>query len=197
MKRTIWPIALVTLIAAGGLGVVAWRTLRPADAPAPALVGGPFQLVDQTGHAVDEHILRGRWTVVFFGYTYCPDVCPTTLTALGQTMAALKNKAARLGVVFITVDPERDTPAQLSRYLASPSFPRGVIGLTGSPTQIAAAAKAFRVYFRKVPDGASYSMDHTAVVYLMDPNGRFSRPLDISVSPEAVAQQVSTAMNGA
>jgi protein SCO1/2 len=95
------------------------------------------------------------------------------------------------------VDPERDTPAALKAYLASPTFPNGAVGLTGSARQTAAVARAYHVYYQKVPQGASYSMDHTAVVYLMDPEGRFARPLDVGVAPPQIARQIRSAMNGA
>jgi protein SCO1/2 len=161
---------------------------------APADIGGPFHLVDQTGAKVDESILRGKWSAVFFGYTYCPDVCPTTLTALGHTAAALGDRSRNLQVIFVTVDPERDTPAVLASYLASPSFPRGVRGLTGSPSQVAAIAKAYHVYYQKVAQGTTYSMDHSAVIYLMDPNGVFAKPLDPTATPAEMARQISGAM---
>jgi protein SCO1/2 len=179
------------------VAALAWRGVAPSRVEESSAVGGPFQLVDQTGRRVDERILKGKWTAVFFGYTFCPDVCPTTLTTLGGAMQALGAKARDVRVVFITVDPGRDTPAQLRAYLTSPTFPKGVVGLTGSEAQIAAAARAWRVYYKRVPDGATYSMDHTSIVYLMDPRGRFSRPLDMSVPPAGVARQITDAIDGA
>jgi protein SCO1/2 len=163
-------------------------------APMPAAIGGPFRLLDQTGAARDEGLLRGKWTAVFFGYTYCPDVCPTTLQALGRAVDRLGPDARRFQVVFITIDPARDTPRQLGAYLSSPSFPKGVIGLTGSPAAIAQAAKAYRVYYAKNGTGPGYTMDHTAVVYLMDPQGRFVQPLDITVPPAQLAGKLKAAM---
>lgn len=167
------------------------------DAPPPgsaAQIGGRFALTDTAGRRIDQRILTGKWSLVFFGYTFCPDVCPTTLTALGQAVIRLGTRADRVQVVFVTVDPQRDTPTHLQRYLASPSFPKGVIGLTGSPADIAAVARAYHVYYKTVPDGATYSMDHTAVVYLMDPQGRFVGPIDPSTTPAAVAAQIEKAM---
>jgi protein SCO1/2 len=179
-------------------GVAVWRqAARAPEADAASAIGGPFKLVSQTGAPVDQSVLRGKWSAVFFGYTYCPDVCPTTLTTLGRAVEALGDRAPRFQVVFITVDPERDTPRALATYLSTPAFPRATIGLTGSPAQIAAAAKAYHVFYQKVPQGASYSMDHTAVVYLMDPAGRFSRPLDLTVPPADIARQIAEAMAGA
>jgi protein SCO1 len=177
-------------------GAWLWTQQDKAPAQADAAVGGPFRLVDQAGAAVDERVLRGKWSAVFFGYTYCPDVCPTTLVKLGQASEALGPDAARFQAVFITVDPGRDTPRALTSYLSSPAFPRGTIGLTGSAGQIAAVARAYHVYYQKIPQGSSYSMDHSAVLYLMDPQGRFSRALDIGASPAELARQVRQAMAG-
>jgi protein SCO1 len=198
MKRWGWPAAaaaVVVVILASLLLV--WRSAGGGSGPEASAVGGPFRLVDQTGASVDQGLLRGRWSAVFFGYTYCPDVCPTTLAALGQAVADLGADARRFQVVFVTVDPERDTPAVLKAYLASPTFPPGARGLTGSPKQIAVVAAAYHVYYHKAPQGASYSMDHTAVVYLMDPQGRFVRPLDVAVAPPQIARQIRAAMSGA
>ena len=194
-RRGLAVLALTVAVVLLG-GLAAWRlTLAPA-APAASDVGGPFHLVDQTGRAVDETILDGKWSAVFFGYTFCPDVCPTTLAKLGATTAALGPRADRFQVVFITVDPERDTPAALAAYLASPTFPKGVRGLTGSPAQIAAVTKAYHVYYQKVPQAGSYTMDHSAVIYLMDPKGRFVSPLDLSVTPAEAAKAIERAMAG-
>jgi protein SCO1/2 len=197
MKRWGWAATVVVSVVSLALLLLVWRSAGGGASPAPSAVGGPFQLVDQTGAPVDQGLLRGRWSAVFFGYTYCPDVCPTTLAALGQAVADLGADSRRFQVVFITVDPERDTPAALKTYLASPTFPPGVRGLTGSPKQIATVAAAYHVYYQKVPQGASYSMDHTAVVYLMDPEGRFVRPLDVGVAPTQIARQIRSAISGA
>ena len=163
---------------------------------APSDIGGPFQLTDQNDARVDEHILQGKWTAVFFGYTFCPDVCPTTLTTLADAVGRLGPDARRFQVVFITVDPERDTAAQLKTYLLSPAFPRGAIGLTGTAAQIASVARAYRVYYKKAGADPGYSMDHTSIVYLMDPKGRFSRPLAMGAPPD-IARQIEDAMHGA
>jgi protein SCO1/2 len=189
-------VVLTVLLA----GLYVWRSTvaRPIAASAPADassdIGGPFKLVNQAGAPVDERVLRGKWSAVFFGYTFCPDVCPTTLASLGRASEALGDQASRFQVVYITVDPERDTPKVLGAYLASATFPKGATGLTGSPAQIAAVAKAYHVFYQKAPEGSTYTMDHTAVVYLMDPRGRFVRPLDVSVAPGQVAGQIREAM---
>jgi len=161
-----------------------------------AAVGGPFHLVDQRGAPADQRILAGKWSAVFFGYTFCPDVCPMTLTTLAQAIDRLGPKAAQVQVVFVSVDPERDTPAQLATYLSSPAFPKATIGLTGTPAEVAAAALAYHVYYKKAGTGPDYSVDHTAIIYLMDPQGRFSRPIAEGISPEETARQISEAMRG-
>ncbi len=175
------------------LGAVAWKT-GVFDRPPQAAVGGPFQLVDQNGKPTDESILKGKWTVVFFGFTYCPDVCPTTMQALGAAQQQLGPKADQMQVVFMSLDPARDTPAQLKTYLGSDIFPKGTIGLTGTPEQVAAAAKAYRVYYKKNGEGADYLVDHSTAAYLMDPKGRFDRVIPYGISPEEIAHQISDAM---
>jgi protein SCO1/2 len=199
MRRALaWTVLGAALVAALAIGL----TIRSRHTPASRVttvvtgppIGGPFQLVDQAGAKVDQNLLLGKWSAVFFGYTYCPDVCPTTLAALGQATTDLGAADKRFQVVFITVDPARDTPRQLGQYLSSATFPKGAIGLTGSPAQIAQAARDYHVFYQKVPQGASYVMDHTAVVYLMDPTGRFVEPLDLTAPPANVARQIETAM---
>jgi protein SCO1/2 len=153
-------------------------------------VGGPFQLVDQNGRAVDQTLLDGKWSLVFFGFTYCPDYCPTTLTALEATRTRLGDDARDLQVVFISVDPERETPEALKTYLSSDGFPPDVIGLTGAPEQVAAAAKAYRAYFEKVGTGEDYTMNHTLTVYLMGPDGKFRSALSHDLGPDRSAQLI-------
>ena len=154
--------------------------------PAITAVGGPFHLVDQDGKPVSNAEMKGRPFLVFFGFTHCPDVCPTTLFDMSQMLHALGPDAGRIGVLFITVDPERDTSAVLKDYLSS--FDPHLRGLTGDPAAVDAALKAYRVYAKKVPlkDG-DYTMDHTAVVYLMDKNGRFVAPFNMKRTAQAEA----------
>jgi protein SCO1/2 len=159
--------------------------------------GGPFTLTDQDGRAVDQRVLDGKWSIVFFGYTFCPDFCPTTLTALGKAMDQLGPKANDAQVVFITVDPARDTPAQLKTYLSSRVFPKHIMGLTGSAAQIAKVAKEYVVYYQKEGTGADYTMDHSTALYLMDPQGRFHGVIADSLTPQQDAQAISAAMSGA
>ncbi|MFC5344928.1 SCO family protein [Brevundimonas staleyi] len=153
-------------------------------------VGGPFQLVNQDGQPVDQTMLDGKWSLVFFGFTYCPDYCPTTLTSLEATRQLLGSDAADLQIVFISVDPERDTPEALKTYLESDGFPPGVIGLTGTPEQIAEAAKVYRAYYQKVGEGEDYVMNHSLTVYLMGPDGQFRSALGHDLGPERSAQLI-------
>ena len=151
-----------------------------------AAIGGAFKLTDQNGKVVTDQDLKGHPFLVFFGFTHCPDVCPTTLFEVSEILRALGPDADRTRALFITVDPERDTPAAMKDYLSS--FDPHMSGLTGDPAQIAAVAKAYRVYFKKVPlDDGSYTMDHTAIVYLMDKTGRFVAPLNLKRPTDAAA----------
>jgi len=151
-----------------------------------AAIGGPFRLLDQNGRVVTEADLKGEPFLVFFGFTHCPDVCPTTLFELSQVLDKLGPDAAKVRVLFVTVDPERDKPDTLKDYLSS--FNPNVVGLTGDPAAIAAIAKEYRVYLKKVPlEGGDYTMDHTALVYLMDRDGRFVAPFSLKRPPEQAA----------
>jgi protein SCO1 len=151
-----------------------------------ASIGGPFRLVDQDGRAVSERDFAGKPFLIFFGFTHCPDVCPTTLFEVSEMMNALGPDADKTAAVFVSVDPERDTPTMLKDYLAS--FDPHVRGLTGDDAAVAAVAKAYRVYYKKVPlDRGEYTMDHTALVYLMDKTGRFVAPFNLKRPPETAA----------
>lgn len=165
-------------------------------APPPAAVGGPFQLVDQNGRPTTEKVLNGQWNAVFFGFTYCPDVCPGTLQALAAASDQLGPKAKDLRIIMISVDPTRDTPAQMKTYLSGDYLPKNTLGLTGTPAQTDAAAKAYRVYYRKVGDGPDYSVDHSTAVYLVDPKGRFDKVIAYNLPPEEIARQIRDAMAG-
>jgi len=193
-RRSILLIALVVTAAAVVAGL-AWRAGVFSNQGQPS-VGGPFELVDQDGRPVDEAVLKGKWSAVFFGFTYCPDVCPTTLQALAAAQDQLGPKARDFQVVFVSVDPERDTPQQLKTYLSAGPFPKGTIGLTGTPAQVGAAAKAYHVFYQKRGEGADYAVDHSTPTYLMDPKGRFSRIIPYNLPPEELARQISDAMRG-
>jgi protein SCO1/2 len=161
---------------------------------APPAIGGRFQLVDQTGRKVDERALKDKWSLVFFGFTFCPDVCPTTLFTLAQAEDQLGPKAKDLQTVFISVDPERDTPKQLAVYLANDAFPKHLTGLTGTVAQVDAAAKAYKVFFQKAGDGPDYQVNHSTPVYLMNPQGRFVCVIPFGLTPAQVADRVGKAM---
>ncbi len=193
MPRRIPILFGACFLALALLAGLAWRAgvFAPPSAPGP---GGAFALVDRQGQPVTERVLRGKWSVVFFGFTYCPDVCPTTLAALGQAQSQLGPKAKDLQVIFISLDPERDTPAQLNTYLANDAFPKGTIGLTGSPAQVAVVAKAYRVFYEKSGTGSDYVINHSTASYVMDPKGRFARVLPYGISPDEISNQISQAM---
>ena len=157
-------------------------------------VGGPFQLVNQDGQAVDQTMLDGKWSLVFFGFTYCPDYCPTTLGMLEATKSALGDRADDVQIVFISVDPERDTPQALKDYLSTDGFPDGVIGLTGTPAQIRSAADAYRAVYQKVGEGEAYTMNHSLTIYLMGPDGRFRSALGHDLGPANAARIIEQAM---
>ena len=155
-------------------------------ASAPDAIGGQFQLIDQNGRTVTDQDMKGRPFLVFFGFTHCPDVCPTTLFEVSEVLRKLGADADRVGALFVTVDPERDTPDMMKDYLAS--FDPRLRGLTGDPAAIAAALKNYRVYSKKIMlDGGDYTMDHSAIVYLMDKEGRFVAPFSLKRRPEDAA----------
>jgi len=158
----------------------------PAPITMSSAVGGPFKLVDQNSQPITEQDLIGHPYLVFFGFTHCPDVCPTTLFEVSEILRKLGPDAKNVRALFITVDPERDTPAVLKDYMSS--FDPRVIGATGDSAAIMSVEKTFRVYAKKVPlDGGGYTMDHTAIVYLMDKAGRFVAPFNMKRRPEEAA----------
>ena len=171
-------------------GAVVYLSGRSAPiGPAIAAVGGPFHLEDQNGKPFGDQDMKGRPFLVFFGFTHCPDICPTTLFDISQIMSKLGLDADRTGALFITVDPERDTPAVLKDYLSN--FDPHLRGLTGDAAAVNAVLKAYRVYAKKVPlEGGDYTMDHTAIVYLMDKDGHFVAPFNMKQPPEAAAAQL-------
>ncbi|AQR74654.1 SCO family protein [Sphingomonas sp. LM7] len=161
---------------------------------AGARIGGPFTLTNQDGQTVRDTDFAGKYRIVYFGYTYCPDVCPTDMAKIGQAMKQLDKEAPRAAAkvvpIFITVDPERDTPAAIKQFVAN--FHPRVVGLTGSPAAIAAVAKSYAVYFKKQPPGpgGGYMVDHLAVAFLMGPNGEPIASLPIDKDGPAIAEQV-------
>jgi protein SCO1/2 len=224
MLQAVRILAMVVLLLLGGLWAAAWlgrgegesignsfarlaATLLGGDAPAPSaggvqmpqgmVLGGPFRLTDHTGRAVTEADFAGRFMLVYFGFTYCPDVCPTELGIVAAAMDALGEQASRVTPVLITIDPERDTPAALADYVSR--FHPAMVGLTGSPEQVAAAARAYRVFYAKVqrPDMTEYTMDHSSFIYLVGPDGRVRALFRPQTAPEAIADAVRAQLRGA
>ncbi len=201
-RRSIMILACICFAIAIGVSLFTVITVTNKDRAGEAAVtesgqpqvGGPFQLVNQDGKPVDQTMLDGKWSLVFFGFTYCPDFCPTTLASMAATQAQMGDKGKDLQIVFITVDPARDTPQTLKDYLSSDGFPKDVIGLTGTPEQIADAAKAYRAYYQKVGEGEGYTMNHSLTVYLMGPDGKFRAALSSDLGPERSAQVIQRNM---
>ncbi|WP_292054806.1 MULTISPECIES: SCO family protein [unclassified Brevundimonas] len=193
-RRSIIVFAAICTILSLGLALFAvtvWSNRNGSDAPrarevatGQPLIGGDFTLVNQDGDTVDQTMLDGKWSLVFFGFTYCPDYCPTTLGVLNAVQEQLGDDAKDLQIVFISIDPARDTPQMLKDYLSSEGFPKGVIGLTGTQEQVDAAAKAYRVYYKKEGTGEGYTMNHTLTVYLMGPDGQLRSPLAHDLGPD-------------
>jgi protein SCO1/2 len=184
-------LAIVTVVAVSGRDRAASGQIASTGQP---LVGGDFQLTDQDGRAVDQTMLDGKWSLVFFGFTYCPEFCPTTLAELAAVQQRLGDKAENLQIVFISVDPERDTPQQMKDYLSSDGFPEGTIGLTGTPEQVAQAARAYRAYYEKVGEGEGYTMNHSLTVYLMGPDGQFRTAVAYGLGPDKSTKIIQDAM---
>jgi len=202
-RRSILLFSAACVLFALAIAVATWVVIsRPADGAragevittGQADVGGPFQLVDHNGRPVDQTMLEGKWSLVFFGFTYCPDYCPTTLAALDATKHRLGDQAKDLQIVFISVDPERDTPQALKDYLSTDGFPEGVIGLTGTPAQVKAAADAYKAFYSKSGEGEGYTMNHSLTVYLMGPDGQFRTAVAEELGPERSASVIERAM---
>ena len=216
MLKLIRIFALLLMAVLGGLWGLAWYVRAPgeamgdaflrqlaqfggADMPAPSAggvqlpqgiaLGGPFSLQDHNGQRVTEGAFAGRLGLIYFGFTYCPDVCPTTLTEMTGFIEALGPDADRIQWVFVSVDAERDTPQAMAAYLEA--FDRRIIGLTGTEAQIAAAANGFRVFYRRVPlEGGGYTMDHSASVFLLDAEGRFAGTVDYKESEQVAMEKL-------
>jgi len=169
---------------------------RPSQSQGQALVGGPFQLVNQDGRPVDQSVLKGKWSVVFFGFTYCPDICPATMQAVRGAVDLLGANGKDVQIVFVSVDPGRDKPRVLKDWLDAQDLPASTLGLTGTPEQVAAAAKAYRVVYQREGDGADYQVNHSTAAYLMNPSGRFDRVLAYGLTPEQMADQIRKGMRG-
>ena len=189
-------IAAVCLLLAAALATYAlMQRGNPLGGSGEALVGGPFTLVNQEGATVTEKTYLGRPMLLFFGFTYCPDVCPTELQVMSAALQELGDKGKDIQPVFVSIDPARDTPQVMAAYVAN--FGEKWIGLTGSDAQIAAMARAYKVFYAKVenkdaPDG--YTMDHSSIIYLMGPDGKFVKHFTYSTDAKALAEGIASAL---
>ncbi|WP_119270318.1 SCO family protein [Taklimakanibacter deserti] len=180
LRIILWALVAIATVSAAAY---VYLDRQNAIAIAPAAIGGPFKLAASSGDTVDSETLKGQPFAVFFGFTHCPDVCPTTLYEMSSALGKLGSEAKDLKVFFITVDPERDTTAFLKSYLTS--FDPRIVGLRPSLEQLPEIAKSYRVFYEKVrTEDGDYTMNHTALVYLMDRQGRFFGTLDFEEKPE-------------
>ncbi|HXA41070.1 MAG TPA: SCO family protein [Phenylobacterium sp.] len=194
MSRTVWVILAILAVAFAVITGLAVKRGLLGPQSQTAAIGGPFHLVDQTGAPRDADLLKKKWSAVFFGFTYCPEACPTTLLALGQTEKLLGPKADDFQTVFISVDPERDTPKVLANYLSNSAFPHRTLGLTGTSQQVADVAHAYHVFYQKAGTGPDYQINHSTITYLMSPSGDFVCVIPYGETPDAMAGQIRSAM---
>jgi protein SCO1/2 len=183
-------LAPAGVLAAGLAGMAGWMALRREDGPIP--IGGPFRLRAADGREVTDADFRGRWMLVYFGYTRCPDACPTALQDMANALDTLSaDEKRKVAILFITVDPERDTSAVMQDYVTAFNAP--ITGLSGTPEQIAAVAKEYRVYYAKHPKaGGEYDMDHSSIIYVMDPRGRFVANFTHESASDDIAAKLRT-----
>jgi len=194
LQPLVWALGLIGGLAV--LGAVAYTALKlphnprvASDAQVSSLIGGPFRLIDQNENIVTNTALKGKWLLVYFGYTHCPDTCPTALTNIALALRDLGPAKQQVRPVFITIDPERDTSQALKDYVAA--FDAPLLALTGSADAIAQAAADYRVYYAKRPEpGGDYFMDHTAIIYVMNPEGRFTASFTPEDQPEQMAARL-------
>lgn len=188
---------IVALGALIGVGILFTDAPREQSGYGAAAIGGPFRLTDQHGERVTPQDFAGRHMLIFFGYTYCPDICPLTLANMTQAVDLLPDEdAAKVVPIFITVDPERDTVEHLAQY--APLFGERLVALTGTDAEVKAAARAYRVYFNKVenPEAGDYLMDHSGFVYLMGPDGTYQTHFSYSATPEEMAETIAKTIHG-
>lgn len=186
-RRHAMLLAPAGLLAAGLGGAAAWIGLRGEPA---APIGGAFELTDGSGNRVTDQQFRGRWMLVYFGYTHCPDACPTALQDMANALDLLGEKKDRVAILFITIDPERDTPAVVKDYVSA--FQAPITALSGTAQQVAQAAQAYRVYYAKHPTKDGYDMDHSSIIYVMDPAGRFVTNFTHESAPDDIAAKLRT-----
>lgn len=196
VRVVLWAAVVVM---AGVLGWLTYQVTQSKEQIAEAPFGVPFQLVDQNGQPITEQALRGKPTALFFGFTHCPEVCPTTLFELDGWLKTVDPDAKGLQAYFVTVDPERDTPAILGQYISNVTD--RVKGIAGDPAEVAEVVKGFRVYAKKIPldeaqpDG-DYTMDHTASVFLLDADGRFKGTIAYGENPDTAIKKLENLMKG-
>jgi len=191
-------LALVASRYFGEAGKIGQSIVKTTKSTGAASIGGPFTLTDHNGKRVSDKDFAGKYLLVYFGYTYCPDVCPTGLTVISDALDQLGADAAKVQPLFVTIDPHRDTPEQMKEYATY--FHPSLIGLTGSDSEIAQVAKAYRIYYAKVEnkdpdsDPEDYTVDHSAVTYLMGPKGGFLQHFSHSTDPETMARRIREAI---
>ncbi len=184
-------VALGLAVGAAGAWIMLSQAPLSSMSTGKALIGGPFSLTDESGRRVTDKDFAGRRMLVFFGFTSCPDVCPGGLQVIAGALDKLGSKADTLAPIFITLDAERDTPAKTGAY--AKSFSAKLIGLSGTPEEVGAAAKAYRVYFKKVPgsDAATYNIDHTSFIYLMDEAGHYAAHFPYPITVDELAAKLT------
>ena len=197
-NRLLVGLMVGMMAAAAAVIVVGWQLIRSQKSDQAALgqpkIGGAFTLTDQTGRTITDQSFRGSYELIYFGYTSCPDTCPTELQSMAQALQSLGPAGEKVQPIFITVDPERDTVKQLAGYV--PLFTPRLEGLTGTQEQVAQAAKAFKVYYAKAeqPNGAPYLMNHSSFFYLMGPDGGFVTLLEGDTDPDKMAAEIKEHM---
>lgn len=189
----LWAVAALIAGAAIGVGWFGIASNDARQASEEAAHGTPFRLVDQNGAEITEAVFKGRPSAVFFGFTRCPDVCPTTLAELAARQKELEAEGKALNVVLVTVDPERDTPDVLKAYVGAIS--PGITAITGEPAKVAGMLKGWSVYARKVGEGADYTMDHTASTILLDSAGRFAGTIAFGENPKTALEKLERLAN--
>jgi cytochrome oxidase Cu insertion factor (SCO1/SenC/PrrC family) len=190
MRRGLVAVLLAVLVTCGVLLYQLYQRSIVGEVSGEALIGGPFELVDQNGNQVTDQTFKGRLMLVYFGFTFCPDACPTALGVMSAALDKLDVAADRVVPILVTVDPDRDTPPVLKDYVSN--FHPGMMGLTGTPEQIAKVAKAYRVFYQKAPGTApdDYLMDHTLLIYLMDGEGKYITHFGPDATPDQIAEAV-------
>ena len=191
LKRGLLIAAVLVLVGIAGFAAMRWLVPGEQQGHGSASIGGPFELTNQDGKPVTDKTYAGKLLLVYFGYTNCPDICPTALQTIAIAMDDLGADADKVQPILITVDPERDTPPVMKEYVQA--FHPRLVGLTGTPEQIAQAAKEYRVYYQKAPlknSSLGYAMDHSGFTYLMDRQGRYLTHFRHDMTPEEIVKAV-------